>query len=377
MKAKAVKLCLLALILALTSTTSCRLSDKKKKGDEETKNVEIDLPEIEMEGSDEQAEASKNSKGLTAREVQYLNYMDDQLAKLDAAWTEFGKKMPTFTKAAIDQGDVVTELSSFTQPRAKLLDACSMVEVLPLSSVPANLKLLFDNGFVLCNQIRGLMYETMHMNATNMPADYKKLNDSFSAFLSHAKAFIDDANQGQIEKAQGYFEPVDWEAVSKQKIALEDVFNVADYGLPFGSSRAQVMGVEGIVSGYDRMDSLTYPCVVYIYEGSRTYHFNEHDQLVSYTYQLVPKDQNPYIDMMALHFPLLRAFNYKEYYFMNFASSVTLNDRGYYVWYHDERPSCTLTMTAKGNDPSQPITIEVVAKVKQEAGNKPAATQQP
>lgn len=348
---------LLSLLLIVSMLFSaCSLFETKKKGPEGVK-----VPKISEESPEK--EAKKNERGLSDREQEYLNYGEDKLTRLIQAFNHFGDETVKYQDDAINKGIILSENKDFIDSRDQLFEACSNVELVPLSSVPASLSSFFEQNFKMANHCRQMLYQIERQNATNLPDAYNTVLTEINEYALKAQNFINTVQSQGIDAAQGLIEPLNWEDEMAKSPELTSHWDVASLGLPFGSTRAEVMGVEGLIKGYDKLDKLEYNTEVYTYKGVRKYFFNEYDQLYKYVYVLRPNYQNPYLDLNDLFLPVNHGFQVEEYFMQNFVNHVQGPNANDEYSFTIDRPHLVVVCTATANHPEIPIQMEVTAKI--------------
>ncbi|MDO5738208.1 MAG: hypothetical protein Q4P65_03040 [Eubacteriales bacterium] len=348
---------LIVLCLALSLLSACSLF---KKGN---KDSEIDREAADIIQQDEQLDDKKNEQGLNKREEDFLKFGEERLAELITAFNEFGEASKSYQNQVINEGKELKKIKIYKETRLKLLDACHKLETIPLSTVPENLKNFYDQNFRLANHCRQMIYQIDRTNATDLPQRYNTILGELNNYAASAKNYIATIQSQGINAAQGLIAPVDWAAEQEIERTLSSTFDIADFGLNFGSTRAEVMGVEGLIPDYDKLEKLEYNCEVYVYKGVRKYFFNEYDQLYKVQYEFRPNEMNPFNDLLAIFYPLRRSFMVPEYFDTNAMASIQGPDENGQHYFTVDLAHLTATIKATADHPEIPLTVDVEGKL--------------
>lgn len=351
-----------ALVLSLSLLlTACDLFPGSSNGQEQPEGVQ--LPDmVEEPGA---AELSKDEHGLSKVDAQYLEYSKDKSERLLSSIRGFGERIDSYLNKIFDEAIYIKDNADYTASRDALLQACKDVERLSFKDMPAFLKNQYEQLVVLANRSRFMIYQIMQSNGTKLPDVYNELKRLADSYQQQADQFFNTVNSQGPEAASQLIAPLDWAAEEARKVELFGTFNVHDLGLKWGASRHEVMGVEGLLSGAEDKEYLAYETKVYLYTGTRSYHFNEHGQLDGYDYALntasydkTPGNNNVYEDLQAISPVLMYAFVLNTP-----AVPVTPTDQGggIYAVSFDQAAE-TVLMTGDVNDPAKPVRIEVRAK---------------
>ncbi len=357
-------LLLLALILSVNLTlSSCSLFKKDKSSDNLSEEA-IDI--IQQEDA---ADAQKNEKGLSRREEDFLRFGEERLANLIKQFNAFGEGTASYQEDAINKGISVERNKKFIESRDQLLEACSKIEIIPLSTVPENLKNFYEQNFRLANHCRQMIYQIERQNATNLPGVYNDVLTELNAYAVQARDFIAKVQEAGVNAAFALIPPVDWAAEASKERVLNATFDVGELGISFGATRAEVMGVEGLIPNYDKLEKLEYNTKVYLYEGVRKYFFNEFDQLYKVTYVFRPNNANPYNDLVAIWNPFCHSLQVPGYFDNNEYDMVQATGQNDQYYFDVDLPHLKARATATAGHPEIPIVIDIQAKLAGEAEN--------
>lgn len=349
---------LLAIVLALFLTANLSLSACSLFGGGESE--EPSIPDISEESP--QAKAQKNDEGLSAREVQVRDFMVTSEQNLVKAVQLYGEKMNDFLPKVMEDALAVTEIESFQKAREEVDKACRTIEKFPLKSVPEVFKNVYEALFVEAHYARFMISQTIQENATNLPKDYNDYNNRLTNFNNNFNSYCDAVrNQGiATANGMGLFPAVDWDKLAAERPKLTETMNVSDLGIPFGVSKAYVMGVQGLVKDFADTDKLVYPCTFNGFSGERIYHFNKYGQMDAYYYALGSKTGNAYNDLVDLSPYCMRYFVLSTYAQAQVPQQQA--DGTYQVVFDDKAQ--TVVMHNDPKDAEHPIKVDVTGKTK-------------
>ncbi|MDO5734336.1 MAG: hypothetical protein Q4P08_04325 [Eubacteriales bacterium] len=355
------------ILVLITLLSACSLFKKSKGNDA----IDDEVANIVQEDPD--ADLKKNERGLSRREEDFLKFGEDKLANLIAAFNEFGKGTESYQSDVINKGIEVSKNKRFIETRDKLYEACTKIEAIPLSTVPESMRNFFEQNFRLANHCRLMAHSIQSENATNLPDAYNQVLTELNNYATQAQEFIAKIQDSGVELAQSIIPPVNWTEEEANRPSLTSTFDVAELGLYFGASRAEVMGVEGLVKDYDKLEKLEYDHTVYVYHGVRKYFFNEFDQLYKVSYLFRPNHQNPYHDLRDLFFPVHHSFQVPDYFDLNPDMFIQESSQPGEYFFSIDMPHLTAVIKSTSDHPEIPVSIDVTAKL---ADNGAAAEQE-
>ncbi len=244
----------------------------------------VALPSMEQEP---RAEAlSKDAQGLTESDHQYLAYAKDKAERFNTAFSEFGTKMDSYVDKIFTASLVIKDSKEYTETRDALYKACAQIERVRPDALPEEIKNLYEHLYYVANQARAMLTQVFQRNGTNLPKAYDDCKAVIDPELSKINAFIGTAESTGVDAAQNELDALDYDAILAAHPENRNTGNVSDYGIKWGASRFEVMGVEGLLPDAYSKEELGYACDLYNYKATRYYHFNEYDQLDSYRYDV-------------------------------------------------------------------------------------------
>lgn len=239
-------------------------------------------------------ELSRDNKGLTEADHQYLAYAKEKLTNLDKGLETFGQKMSSYVDDIMKTAKDVEEYGDYVKTRNNLLEIAAQIEAVDPAQSPEAFKEVYNKLDLCANRVRHMLMQIEDKNATNLPAIYDTTKAEIQPFKEALDQFFAQVDSQGLDVAAANMPPTDWAAETERhdNLDLRNTMNVADYGLKWGSSRWQVMGVEGMQEGGASAETLSYNKVAYQYNAVLTYHFNEYGQLDSYTFDFDPASFN-------------------------------------------------------------------------------------
>lgn len=357
-----------SLVLALLLCFSVALSacDMLKKSGGNNEQEPLNLPPMQATAGD--VELTKDAQGLTEVDHQYLSYAKEKWAKFKSAFDNFGAQMNTYVDRIFNDALLVDDSAEYVNSRNELLSACHAIEAVNPLHVPAGFKNLYDQMDYACNQCRGLISRIKQTNGTNLPAGYDEIKPVVDGLDGQVKSFFDTVAASGIDAAQSVIPALDWAKISAVRPDNRKTFNVSDLGIKWGADRFTVMGVEGLQENAFNSDTLTYPCEVYQYKGTRTYHFNEQGQLDSYYYEMDPASYDPNKTGDPVYDDVFELSSIVMYFFIldKPAQPITpVNDGTGKLVVTFDPPAESVVLSGVSGDPAAPIRLDVTAKTAQ------------
>lgn len=250
------------------------------------KNGGLDVPS--MVDENEKLSLEKDNKGLDKVDHQYLAYAKEKWGQFEKALDAFGEGMDTYLDKVFEKAEYIEDQKEFIKTRKDLLTAIRNIERVDPSGLPKNFENLYQKLYLAANRARYMIHQAQQNNAATMPGDFEYAKEEIAPFKQSIEQFFAEADSAGLDTAVANILPTDWtaEANRSRELNNRNTFNVADYGLKWGSSRWDVMGVEGMQEGGYNKEVLSYETVAYRYDSVRNYHFNEYGQLDYYTYDV-------------------------------------------------------------------------------------------
>ncbi len=271
----------LALVMLVSMSLLLSGCDKLGLGGSD-KGMEVPTMAPTVEG----VELSRDNKGLTEADHQYLAYAKEKWTNLEKGLENFGEKMPGYVDDIMKTAKYVDSYPDYVKTRKALLEVAGQIEAVDPDQTPEHFKEVYNKLYLSANRVRHMLMQIEDKNATNLPAIYDTTKAEIQPFKEALEQFFTQVDSQGLDAAAANVPPTDWEAEKTRHdgLDLRNTLNVADYGLKWGSSRWQVMGVEGMQEGGATAETLSYNKVAYQYNTVLTYHFNEYGQLDSYTF---------------------------------------------------------------------------------------------
>lgn len=232
----------------------------------------------------EDLELTIDEKGLNEIDRQYLAYGEEKWGQFVKAFDAFGKAMDSYLDKVFNDAIFVTENKDYIQSRDDLMKAIRNIERVKVEEIPQGFKNVYGKLYQVTNRARYLISITEQKNATNLPNDFDAIKAEIHPFKEDIEAFFATVKADGLEAAVAAVPAIDWTVEEARETDLRNTMNVYDYGLKWGASQWDVMGVEGLLEGGYKAENLSYATKVYQYDAVRTYHFNEYGQLDSYSY---------------------------------------------------------------------------------------------
>jgi hypothetical protein len=274
-------LLVVSLFLAMSlSLSSCEQLQNLGLG----KGPAVDVPPAV--GEAEKVELSKDEKGLDEIDRQYLAYAKDKWSSFEKAVDKFGSSMDSYLDRVFNEAAYVNDQKEYVQTRDKLMEAVHGFEAVDPAGMPEEFKNLYGKLFLAGNRARYMINIIQQHNATNLPEDFDAFKAEIAPWQDEINKFFSDVDATGLAQAAANISPVDWQAEEARETNNRNTFNVADYGLKWGASRWDVMGVEGLRENGYNAEVLSYKTKTYQYDSVRNYHFNEYGQLDYYTYDI-------------------------------------------------------------------------------------------
>ena len=363
----------LALLLSLLLIISNGLSacDMLKLG-----GSDLDLPAPPvMEDAGENVELKRDGQGMTEAEKQHLSYAKDQWKRFYNATANFGETMDKYLEDIFSKALIVNENKDYLASKDKVIAACLALEQVKPEGIPASMKDLFAQFSVASNRMRGLISDIYVWNGTTLPEAFNEIVNEVETINQMAESFFTKADKEGVEAAAAEVQAVDWAAEESRERKLRETFNVYDYGIKWGASRYEVMGVEGMKENAFEVETLSYPTHVYQYGGTRNYHFNEHGQLDSITYELNGADFDrthegvagtgePVFDDIYELIPVVQyAFDTSTYAYWK--DPYQAPDGSGDIYYEFDFPAETVVLRGNPAAPDEALRIIITAKTQE------------
>lgn len=310
----------LSLTLVMLLSISLLLTGCDKLGLGGSESMEVPTMAPTAEG----VELSRDAKGLSEADHQYLAYAKEKWAALDKGLTDFSQKMGPLVEDIMNTAKYVEEYPDFVNARKTLLGVAAQIEAVDPAQTPEHFKEVYNKLYLSANRVRHLFMQIEDRNATNLPDMYDTTVAEIQPFKEALEQFFAQVDSQGLEAAAANVPATDWEAerARHDNLDLRNTLNVADYGLKWGSSRWQVMGVEGMQEGGYAAETLAYNKVAYQYNAVLTYHFNEYGQLDSYTFDFDPASFNRGNYDDPLFDDVYELSSIVMYYFINDAPAI-------------------------------------------------------
>lgn len=360
MTKKTLSCTIMLLLLSLSLTLSaCNLLDKDKGN-----SSGMTLPSMVVEGDGVSLE--RDEKGFSEVDRQYLAYAKEKWRMLQSASDRFGQEKDGFLDRIHNKAAIILKDEVYVSTRNDLLNAVNAIEYADPDKVPAPMKNLYSQMLVASNRARRLIYQVLSVNGIDIEENYASYRQTLDSVNESVQAFFAKADSEGLEAAAASMPAPDWAALAEDR-AVDNVksFNIGDYGLNWGVSRWAVMGVEGLQENAMSMETLSYPCHIYQYDCTRTYHFNEQGQLDSYHYSIDGAsfdrgnyDDPVYDDMYELSAIVMYAFILEGPAIRS--QPIDTGDGHWQVTFDPAAESVVLS--AVQNDPQQNIQLDVYAK---------------
>lgn len=280
-KAKYAKSLVIAILLVSTMLfTACdkiNLDLFNKKDELEIPTMAQDLDHVQLE---------RDENGLNESDRQYLAYAKDKADGLNKAAANFENGIEAFLKEVYETAQYIYENKDYSDAKMKIMEVVRQVEAVQPDQIPEEFVEAYTRLYQISNRLRHMLFQVESKNATNLPEAFNDMMEEIKPFQEDLNSFFETINKDGLGAAAAAIPTTDWEAEEGRTVSLRNSFNVADFGLKWGSSRWDVMGVEGLVQDGFKAENLSYNTVVYQYNAVRTYHFNEYGQLDSYKYDI-------------------------------------------------------------------------------------------